>query len=687
MTRSIYVLATEGQTAKSVVGLGIVEGLTREVEKVGVFRPIIKGGPKRDGVLDALTSLPAVRQRYSDAVGVTYEEVRNDPDGALTQIVNKFNAVKDQFDAVVIVGSDYSDVMASTELAYNAKIAANLSSPVCLAVSSRNREPNEVLNLARNALAECAKQHAKAIAVIATRVPGDERCDEYADALTAIPDVFTGAIPAHPLLAAPSLEQQLSAVGAKVITGRREQLQRESQGVLLASMTLPNVLERLFTEATVIVPADRAELIPGILMAHTSGSFPQLTGMILVGGDEIPAPIQSLMSSVHHELPIAACNRSSYETAERLFRIEGIMTSSPRKVELARRLFNERIDITALMEKMKLAPSDIVTPLMFESKLNEMARKNKRTIVLPESGDDRILEAAAIVLDRGTAGIILLGDATTIKTRATQLGLSLDGAEIVDPTDEDLIERFASEYARLRAHKGVTLEEAKKRFEDVSYVGTMMVHMGMAHGMVSGAVNTTANTIRPSLEFVKTKPGVKVVSSSFLMCMPDRVDVYGDCAVNPNPTAEELADIAIGSAETAAAFGIEPRVAMLSYSTGTSGAGADVEKVAAATELVRARNPKLKVDGPIQFDAAMDFAVGQKKLPGSEVAGKATVYIFPDLNTGNNTYKAVQRTAGAVAIGPVLQGLNKPVNDLSRGALVEDIVNTIAITAIQAQHS
>ncbi len=687
MTRSIYVLATEGQTAKSVVGLGIVEGLTREVEKVGVFRPIIKGGPKRDGVLDALTSLPAVRQRYSDAVGVTYEEVRNDPDGALTQIVNKFNAVKDQFDAMVIVGSDYSDVMASTELAYNAKIAANLNAPVCLAVSSRNREPGEVLNLARNALAECDKQHAKAIAVIATRVPGDDRCDEYASALSEIPDVFIGAIPAHPLLAAPSLEQQLNAVGARVITGRREQFQRESQGIMLTCMTLPNVLNGLFNEATLIVPADRAELIPGILMAHTSGAFPQLTGMILVGRNEIPAPIQSLMESVHHELPIAACDKSSYETTARLFRIEGIMTSSPRKVELARRLFNERIDITALMDKMKLAPSEIITPLMFESKLNDMARRNKRTIVLPESSDDRILEAAAIVLDRGTAGIILLGDPTTVKTRATQLGLSLDGAEIVDPTDEELIERFASEYARLRAHKGVTLEEAKKRFEDVSYVGTMMVHMGMAHGMVSGAANTTANTIRPSLEFVKTKPGVKVVSSSFLMCMPDRVDVYGDCAVNPNPTAEELADIAIGSAETAAAFGIDPRVAMLSYSTGTSGAGADVEKVAEATELVRGRNPELKVDGPIQFDAAMDLAVGQKKLPGSEVAGQATVYIFPDLNTGNNTYKAVQRTAGAVAIGPVLQGLNKPVNDLSRGALVEDIVNTIAITAIQAQHS
>lgn len=687
MTRSIYVLATEGQTAKSVVGLGIVEGLTREVEKVGVFRPIIKGGPKRDGVLDALISLPAVRQRYIDAVGVTYEQVRTNPEDALTQIVNKFNAVKDQFDAMVIVGSDYGDVMASTELAFNARIAANLNAPVCLAVSSRNRTPEDVLNLARNALNECTKQHAKPISVIATRIPGERKCDEYVEALSVFDDVFIGAIPAHPVLAAPSLEQQINAVGATPITGRPEQYQRESQGVLLASMTLPAVLERLFTEATVIVPSDRAELIPGILLAHTSGAFPQLTGMILVGGVEIPQPIQALLSSVHHELPIASCNLDSFETVARLFRIEGVMTSSPRKVELARRIFNERIDITALMEKMKLSPSEIVTPLMFESKLNDMARRNKRTIVLPESGDDRILEAAAIVLDRGTAGIILLGDPTTVKTRATQLGISLEGADIVDPTDDELLDKFAAEYARLRAHKGVSLEDAKKRFEDVSYVGTMMVHMGMAHGMVSGAANTTANTIRPSLEFVKTKPGVKVVSSSFLMCMPDRVDVYGDCAVNPNPTAEELADIAIGSAETAAAFGIEPRVAMLSYSTGTSGAGADVEKVAQATDLVHQRDPELKVDGPIQFDAAMDLAVGQKKMPGSEVAGQATVFIFPDLNTGNNTYKAVQRTAGAVAIGPVLQGLNKPVNDLSRGALVEDIVNTIAITAIQAQHS
>src|SRR5699024_4781170 len=242
-------------------------------------------------------------------------------------------------------------------------------------------------------------------------------------------------------------------------------------------------------------------------------------------------------------------------------------------------------------------------------------------------------------------------------------------------------------YAELRAHKGVTLDQARERMGDPSYFGTMMVHLGMADGMVSGAINTTANTIRPSLEFVKTKPGVSVVSGSFLMAMSNRVVVYADCAVNPDPAAEQLADIAISSAETAQAFDVEPRIAMLSYSTGDSGTGADVDKVREATALVRERAPHLKVEGPIQFDAAVDATVAAKKMPDSEVAGRATVFIFPDLNTGNNTYKAVQRTSGAVAIGPVLQGLNKPVNDLSRGALVDDIVSTITITAIQAQNS
>jgi phosphate acetyltransferase len=305
--------------------------------------------------------------------------------------------------------------------------------------------------------------------------------------------------------------------------------------------------------------------------------------------------------------------------------------------------------------------------------------------VLPESTDDRILEAASILLRRGVADLTLLGDETKVRARASTLGLDLDDARIQSPTDAELVERFAAAYAEARAHKGMTVEKARDIITDISYFGTMMVHLGLADGMVSGAVNTTAHTIRPALEFVKTKPGVSTVSSVFLMCLADRVLVYGDCAVIPEPTTEQLADIAISSAETARQFGIEPRVAMLSYSTGTSGSGAEVEKVRAATALVAERAPDLALEGPIQYDAAVDPDVARTKLPGSTVAGRATVFIFPDLNTGNNTYKAVQRSAHAVAVGPVLQGLRKPVNDLSRGALVDDIVNTVAITAVQAQ--
>jgi phosphate acetyltransferase len=322
---------------------------------------------------------------------------------------------------------------------------------------------------------------------------------------------------------------------------------------------------------------------------------------------------------------------------------------------------------------------------MFEYQLMQRARADRQRIVLPESEDDRILEAAAILIRRGVSNLILLGDETKVRARASALGLDLDEAAIVSPLKSELVEQFAAAYAQARAHKGMTVDRAREVVTDVSYFGTMMVHLGMADGMVSGAVNTTAHTIRPALEFVKTKPGVGTVSSVFLMCLADRVLVYGDCAVIPEPTTEQLADIAISSAETAQQFGIEPRVAMLSYSTGTSGSGADVEKVRAATELVSARAPDLLLEGPIQYDAAIDPEVARTKLPSSAVAGRATVFIFPDLNTGNNTYKAVQRSAHAIAIGPVLQGLRKPVNDLSRGALVSDIVNTVAITAVQAQ--
>ena len=326
-----------------------------------------------------------------------------------------------------------------------------------------------------------------------------------------------------------------------------------------------------------------------------------------------------------------------------------------------------------------------VTPLAFQADLIERARADRKRIVLPEPDDDRVLQAAAQVLAAGIADITFVGDADYVAKRAGELGLDLRAAQVVSVNDPAYLERYAEEFARLRAKKGVTLEQAREKVTDVSYFGTMMVHMGDADGMVSGAAHTTAHTIVPSFQIIKTAPGVSVVSSIFLMAMKDRVWAFGDCAVNPNPTAEQLADIAVTSARTAAQFGVTPRVAMLSYSTGTSGSGPDVDVVVEATRLAREKAPELAIEGPIQFDAAVDEAVASKKLPGSEVAGKATVFVFPELEAGNIGYKAVQRSSGALAVGPILQGLNKPVNDLSRGALVEDIVNTVALTAVQAQ--
>jgi phosphate acetyltransferase len=422
------------------------------------------------------------------------------------------------------------------------------------------------------------------------------------------------------------------------------------------------------------------------MLAHQSGTFPPLAGILLTGGYQLPDSIRRLAEGVQQDLPIALTDLGTFTTAERLMRVRGPITKdSSRKIETAHRAFAEQVDQAALLAAIDVSASDVRTPLMFEYQLMERARADRQRIVLPESEDDRILEAAAILLRRGVADLILLGEETKVRAQASALGLDLDEATIVSLLETELVEKFAAAYAEARAHKGMTLERARDIVTDISYFGTMMVHLGLADGMVSGAVNTTAHTIRPALEFVKTKPGVSTVSSVFLMCLADRVLVYGDCAVIPEPTTEQLADIAMSSADTARQFGIDPRVAMLSYSTGTSGSGAEVEKVRAATALVAERAPHLLLEGPIQYDAAIDPDVARTKLPNSAVAGRATVFIFPDLNTGNNTYKAVQRSAHAIAIGPVLQGLRKPVNDLSRGALVSDIVNTVAITAVQAQ--
>ena len=687
MSRSVYIASPEGFTGKSAVALGLLDALTREVDSVGVFRPLTtsSGSDDVDLIVDLLVNQPGISQTYEEAIGVTYDAAREDADEALHVIVERFGQLSDRFDVILVVGSDYTDVASGTELSFNAKIAANLGSPVVLVVHGRERTPEQILAAAESAIAELRANHAHTVAVIANRVDHDA-AEAIRNTFKKLSEVVTAAIPESPLLSAPTFRALAKAAEARLVLGTQSWMDREAMGVIVAAMSLPHVLDRLIADAAVIAPSDRTDLIPGLMLAHQSGTFPPLAGILLTGGYQLPDSIRRLAEGVQQDLPIALTDLGTFTTAERLMRVRGPITKdSSRKIETAHRAFAEQVDQAALLAAIDVSASDVRTPLMFEYQLTERARADRQRIVLPESEDDRILEAAAILLRRGVADLILLGEETKVRARASALGLDLDEATIVSPFETELVEKFAAAYAEARAHKGMTVERARDIVTDISYFGTMMVHLGLADGMVSGAVNTTAHTIRPALEFVRTKPGVSTVSSVFLMCLADRVLVYGDCAVIPEPTTEQLADIAMSSADTAQQFGIDPRVAMLSYSTGTSGSGAEVEKVRAATALVAQRAPHLQLEGPIQYDAAVDPEVARTKLPNSAVAGRATVFIFPDLNTGNNTYKAVQRSAHAIAIGPVLQGLRKPVNDLSRGALVSDIVNTVAITAVQAQ--
>ena len=675
----------EGLTGKSAVALGLLDALIREVGSVGVFRPLTTAAGDVDLIVDLLLSQPGVDQPYADALGVTYDHARTDPDEALHVIVERFGHLAERYEVILVLGSDYTDVSTGTELSLNAKIAANLGSPVVLVVHGRERTPEQIRAAADGAIAELRANHAQTVAVVANRVEPEE-VEQARAALAGLAPLVVAALPESPVLSAPTFRALVEAADGHLTLGSESWMERESLGLVVAAMSLPNVLTRLSADVTVIAPSDRTDLIPGLTLAHQSGTFPTLAGILLTGGYPLPESIRRLSEGVHQDLPIALTDLGTFTTAERLMRVRGPLTkASTSKVETARRLFAEQVDQAALLAAVNVPASEVRTPLMFEYQLVERARANRKHIVLPEATDDRILEAAAILLRRGVADLTLLGEETKVRARASALGLDLDAAAVVSPTDPELVERFAAAYAEARAHKGMTVDKARERVTDVSYFATMMVHLGLADGMVSGAVHTTAHTIRPALEFVKTRPGVNTVSSVFLMCLADRVLVYGDCAVIPEPTTEQLADIALSSADTARQFGIDPRVAMLSYSTGSSGAGAEVEKVRAATALVAQRAPDLPLEGPIQYDAAIDPGVARTKLPDSAVAGRATVFIFPDLNTGNNTYKAVQRSAHAVAIGPVLQGLRKPVNDLSRGALVEDIVNTVAITAVQAQ--
>ncbi|WP_303324779.1 phosphate acetyltransferase [Actinomyces radicidentis] len=683
MARSIYIASPSAGSGKSTVALGLVASLTKVVAKVGVFRPFVESRGD-DAFLSLLLARSGSSAEAASCVGVTWDEYYEAPEDSLSTIVDAYRAIAREHDVVVIDGSDHDGAAGTPELALNGQVAANIGAPVLLVVNGQEGADG-VRASVEASIADLADHHARTVAVIANKCDPEDR-ETVAANLAGIEGVAVSTLPEVPLLGAATVREHMAALGGSFIAGDEALLDREAESLLVAAMDVSHVLERLKDGQLVIVPADRSSALISIAAANASAGFPNLAGLVLNGGFE-PAPYAlDLVKGLEQPLPVMTSPLGTFSAASTSASIEGgLARGSQRKLDVAVTTFEQETDLDSLLEAIEVEPSEVVTPIMFQAELVERARGNVRTIVLPEPDDDRILHAADAILRRGIAELVLLGDEATVRARAAELGLDIAGARVVATDDPELLEKYAAEFARLRAKKGVTLEQAREKVQDVSYFGTMMVHMGDADGMVSGAAHTTAHTIVPSFQIIKTKPGTSIVSSVFLMLLEDRVLVYGDCAVNPEPTAEELADIAISSAETAKQFGVEPRVAMLSFSTGTSGKGADVDKVREATELVKAKAPELAVEGPIQYDAAIDPTVAAKKAPGSAVAGKANVFIFPDLSAGNIGYKAVQRSSGAVAIGPVLQGLNKPVNDLSRGALVEDIINTVAITAVQAQ--
>jgi phosphate acetyltransferase len=683
---SLYIAAPEGDTGKSMIALGILHRLAATVAKVGVFRPItrVSGDGGRDYVLDLLLAQTTAGLPYQRCIGVDYQQLHADRDAAIDDIVERYHAVAAQCDAVVIVGSDYTDVANPAELGVNARIAVNLGAPIVLTVRAKDRSAEQVVHAVEVYLSELTAQHAHTAAVVANRCESSQLTAISAALRPLAPKTY--AVPDEPLLVAPMVADLQAAVAGTLVSGDAALMSREAMGVVVAGMTADHVLERLTEGVAVVTPGDRSDVVLAVASAHAAQGFPSLSCIILNGGFELHRSTGALVAGLRLRLPIIATTLGTFDTASAVGSARGrVTTTSQRKIDTALQLIESHIDLADLLAQLAIPIPKVTTPQMFTYQLRERARSVRKRIVLPEGDDDRILKSAGRVLQRGIAELTILGDESQIRARAAELGVNLDDAAVFNPHTSDLSDQFAEQYARLRAKKGVTVEQAREIIHDVSYFGTMLVYTGMVDGMVSGAAHTTAHTVRPAFEIIGTAPDISTVSSVFLMCLPDQVLAYGDCAIVRDPTVEQLADIAISSAQTAAQFGIEPRVAMLSYSTGESGTGADVDKVRAATELVRSRAPQVPVEGPIQYDAAVEPSVAATKMRDSPVAGRATVLIFPDLNSGNNAYKAVQRSAGAIAIGPVLQGLNKPVNDLSRGALVDDIVNTVAITAIQAQ--
>ena len=698
MSNCLYITATEAQSGKSAVALGVMEMLHRRIGRVGFFRPIINVTNKNehDNDIDLLSSYFNLEIPYEKMFGYTMSEVTelaalDKEDEIIDGILSKYNELKQYCDFILVEGTDFAESTAAIEFVVNAAIINNLGCPALVVANAFNKTAEEIIQSINITTDSLLDRGCRIVGTIVNRTGKgvSKNVIKKLKGTKQFKEQLLFSIPDDEILGKPTIKEVSQNLNAEILCGKN-QLNRHVRSFTVAAMHLRHFLPRVKPGTLIITPGDRADIIIASLAAVASNTMDNISGIILTGGLKPDGPIMKLIKGYALMIPIISVKEDTFQTASNVQKIHAKLTAdNERKIFRALGIFDKSVNVVKLGDLVVKTKTTIVTPKMFEFKLLQKARSNKQHIVLPEGEEERILKASEILLRRDVVNITLLGDEKRIREKISLLGLRMESINIIEPTKSDYLDDFVKTYYEMRKHKGITMEHAYDIMCDVSYFGTMMVHKGIADGMVSGSVHSTAATIKPAFEIVKTKPGFSIVSSVFFMCLRDRVLVYGDCAVNPDPNAAQLAEIAISSAITAKTFGVEPKVAMLSYSTGESGKGADVEKVREAAKIAKEKAkkefPGLKIEGPIQYDAAVDTAVAKTKLPKSDVAGKATVFIFPDLNTGNNTYKAVQRSAGAVAVGPVMQGLNHPVNDLSRGCLVADIVNTVAITAIQAE--
>jgi phosphate acetyltransferase len=693
MMKSLYIASLEPNSGKLVVTLGVMEMLSRQVNRLGFFRALSPVPAGEDSHIQLLSKRFNLCMEPPQMVGVTHDQARTwiasgEERRLFREILSRFKQAESQCDFLLVEGPDITHLSDAFNYDVSIRIARELGTHALYVASGLNISTSDLTENIRIAEQTFKQLKCPLLGVIVNRVD-----PENIDAIRAeLKEHFAAGLsisflPEEKFFSNPTMDEVVVALDAEWFSGPKAGLHRNIRGFKVAAMGPANFLDHIEKNDLVITPGDRPDILFATLGAVASKNYPSPVGILLSGNMKPEPSIRRLLDGIDElAIPIYRVSSDTYRTATNAAAVRGrLHPLNERKIAQALGLFETNIDMTSLREKARLTSKTHMSPLMFEYSLFERARKQRKHIVLPEGSDDRILQAAEILRFRDVVDITILGEEDKVRARCASLGLRLEGVSFIDPGVSELREEFAETFFDLRKHKGITLDNARDTMSDVSYFGTMMVHKDLADGMVSGAAHTTAHTIRPAFQFIGTPPDVLLVSSVFLMCMDTRVLVYGDCAVNPNPNSEQLAEIAISSARTAQMFGIDPLIALLSYSSGSSGTGADVETVREAVEIVKQRRPDLKVEGPIQYDAAIDASVGSKKMPDSEVAGKATVFIFPDLNTGNNTYKAVQRASNTVAIGPVLQGLNKPINDLSRGCLVTDIVNTVAITAIQAQ--